>query len=123
MNAVLFGAEVTSEMDAVLAGGRARQAAARLGFGPLDQMRFAAAVSGVARVVLQHAQRSRLELRLSGDGPSELEASIVTAGAADLAGLLRRGLEENMQRSSEGQSQGEGAASAQGMRELGGMVD
>ncbi|HVZ35780.1 MAG TPA: histidine kinase dimerization/phospho-acceptor domain-containing protein, partial [Polyangiaceae bacterium] len=123
MDAVLFGAEVTSEMDAVLAGGRARQAAARLGFGTLDQMRFAAAVTRVARIVLQQTPRSRLELRVSGDGSSELEARIVTEGAGDRAGSLARALEDGMQRTNEGQSQEDRSVSAQPARELQGLVD
>jgi serine/threonine-protein kinase RsbT len=58
--------EVAEERDIVTARSVARQIAASLGFGPIDQSRIATAVSELTRNIIRYATDSRGEVTVSG---------------------------------------------------------
>jgi serine/threonine-protein kinase RsbT len=58
--------EVAEERDIVTARSVARQTAASLGFGPIDQSRIATAVSELTRNIIRYATDSRGKVLVSG---------------------------------------------------------
>lgn len=76
----LLTVELVRENDIVLARQRARQLAAAFKLDGQDQVRFATAVSEVARNAHEYAHGGRVEFRLETGQPSFLQARIVDQG-------------------------------------------
>jgi len=76
----LLTVELLRENDIVLARQRARQLAAAFKLEGQDQVRFATAVSEIARNAHEYAQGGRIEFRVETDQPSFLQARIVDRG-------------------------------------------
>lgn len=80
------------EHDVVLARQRARSVAAHLGFDRQDQVRFATAVSELARNAFQYAREGRVTLALEREGERSLLVARVHdegSGVPDLERVLR----------------------------------
>jgi signal transduction histidine kinase len=83
---------LTLENDVVLARQRARAIAARLGFDVQDQVRFATAVSELARNAFRYAREGRVAFAIEREGDRSLLVARVTdrgPGIADLERVLQ----------------------------------
>src|SRR5215213_9060464 len=76
----LLTVELVREHDVVLARQRARQLAEEFRLDSQDQIRFATAVSEIARNAHQYAGGGRVEFRLDAGPPTMLLARIVDTG-------------------------------------------
>ena len=76
----LMTIELKREHDVVFARQRARQLAAALELEPRDQVRFATAVSEIARNAHQYAGGGRIEFRIDAGPPAVLIARVVDSG-------------------------------------------
>jgi signal transduction histidine kinase len=76
----LLTVELAHEYDIVLARQRARQLAAALELDGQDQIRFATAVSEIARNAHQYARGGRVEFQLHGDPAPTLVARVIDRG-------------------------------------------
>ena len=76
----LLTVELQHERDVVLARQRARQLAAELGLDSQDQIRFATAVSEIARNAYQYAGGGRVEFRVEPEPPAMLVAHVADRG-------------------------------------------
>ena len=76
----LLTVELSREIDVVLARQRARQLATEFKLDPQDQIRFATAVSEIARNAYQYARGGKVEFQLDAGPPATLIARIVDSG-------------------------------------------